>query len=369
MEVTTTTQDLYDSPSFPQGFDFPKAPDRSQTDQEIPLVPDRRGPEPLVDAVFPSRERIQQEISLMLGRELSADLRHWADAYSRVGRRNPYLWGWCRSGVELTTLPCVLPEMREQLCDTKVLGVMLDVLLDDVADQHGDAGLLEHLLDLPHGNSQVDLCQFPPDQQAYAQFTGRVWSEIQRRAKQYPYYHEYADLLRYDYLQLLNTMRYSHLLNHNLALLNLTEHDLYSPHNMHMMVSSTLDLMCSPGFCRAELGLLREVVWHAQCMGRIGNLVTTWQREVKEGDFSSGVFASALSRGDLTVEDLLAGDRQRIEAAIQGGKHETYFLARWRNHREFLLAARKRLRSLDVGELVAGLDRLICLHFGSRGFK
>ncbi len=321
------------------------------------------------EPVLPSPELIEQEVSIVLRRELSSDLQHWVDRYSRVGNRAPYLWKWCCCGVELTTLPCVAPERREELCDTKVLGVMLDVLMDDVADQQGDARLLEHLIELPYGRPQTDVAEFPPEQQAYARFTAAVWQEIQRRARRYPRFDEYAQLLRYDYLQLLNTMRYAHLLNQNPALLNLAEHDLYSPHNMHMMISATLDLTCSPGFNRAELGLLREVVWHAQWMGRIGNLTTTWQRELGEGDYSSGVFASALSQGDLTVEDLLAGNRQRIEDAIQRGNHERYFLDRWQRHRRFLRSMQPRLRSVNVDELIAGLDRLICLHLGSRGSK
>jgi hypothetical protein len=369
VKVTTPAQHLYETPGLPEGLVLGEAANKPPAEQQTSASLNDRGQATPAQGIFPSPEKIQQEISIVLRRQLSTDVQHWADKYSQVGRRTPYLWNWCRCGVELTTLPCVLPEMRQQLGDTKVLGVMLDVLLDDVADQHGDTRLLEHLLNLPYGCPQTDLSEFPPDQRAYAQFTAEVWQEIQKRARRYPHFEEYAGLLRYDYLQLLNTMRYAHLLNQNLALLNLAEHDLYSPHNMHMMVSATLDLMCSPGFDRSELGLLREAVWHAQWMGRIGNLITTWQRELHEGDYSSGVFASALSRGHLTVEDLLGGDRQRIEAAVQRGNHETYFLGRWQSHRQFLLSMRTRLRSVDLSELVAGLDRLICLHLGSRGSK
>ena len=235
----------------------------------------------------------------------------------RVGHRNSYLWKWCHQGVEVTTLSCVQSALRENLCDTKVLGVMLDVLLDDVADQQGDTRFLEYLLRLPFGPAETDAIELAPSQQGYARLTAEVWNEIKGRAQRFPRFQEYGELWRYDYLQLLNTMRYSHLLNRDLALLNLVEHDLYSPHNMHMMVSATLDLMCSPRFDRMELGLLREAVWHAQYMGRIGNLVTTWQREVGERDFSSGVFACAVSHGDLTVADLLRGDRNCIEAGVR----------------------------------------------------
>src|SRR2546423_1590523 len=82
----------------------------------------------------------------------------------------------------------------------------------------GDASMLEALLSLPLGGAP-DPSRFPAEQRAYAQFTIEVWNEIHSRAAAYPLHAEYADLLRYDYLQLFNTMRYSHLLNRHPALL------------------------------------------------------------------------------------------------------------------------------------------------------
>jgi hypothetical protein len=104
-------------------------------------------------------------------------------------------------------------------------------------------------------------------------------------------------------------------------------------------------------------------------MGRIGNLVTTWQRELNEGDFTSGVYARAVSQGDLSVERLRTGERSQIEAAILSGRHEEYFLRRWKRHRQFLLSRGAALRSFDIQEYVTGFERLICLHLGSRGRK
>jgi hypothetical protein len=312
---------------------------------------------------------VREEISHVLSKALSPSLAHWAGRYAEVGRRNMYLWKWCRQGVEVTTLPCVAAELRDEVCDTKVQGVMLDVLLDDVAARKGDGELLEKLLSLPFGGRGGGFSEFPPQDRAYAEFTVDVWREIQARAAGFPRYAEFARLLRYDYIQLFNVMRYSHLVNDNLALLNLAEHDLYTPHNMHMMVSATLDLMCSPDFDAGEVGKVRDAVWNAQCMGRIGNLVTTWERELAEGDFTSGVYASALGSGDLTPGDLEAGDRERIRSGILAGEHEARFLRRWQQHRRYLLSQVPRIRSFDLAQLVRGLERLICLHLGSRGYK
>ncbi len=340
-------------------------------------VDDRFGPPEWVgegrvsvpETFFPSPEDIQREIAPVLTKRLSPALEHWADGYARVGRRNHYLWRWARQGVEVTMLPSVAPEWRDEVCDTKVLGIMLDVLVDDVADQKGDEELLECYLRLPLGDPTPDLRRFSQEEQDYAQFTFELWHEIHARARRFPCYGAYASLLRYDYLQLFNTMRYSHLLNSNPALLNVTEHDLYLPHNMHMMVSATLDLTCSPDLDPAEVGHLREAAWHGQCMGRIGNLTTTWERELGEGDFTSGVYARALMEGSLSLGQLRQGDREEIRSVIVAGQHEAHFLRQWQEHRRAILAKRPRVKSLDLGPFVLGLQRLICLHLGSRGYK
>jgi hypothetical protein len=323
------------------------------------------GPAPF----FPTPERIEQEIGHVLNKQLSAALAHWVEGYSKVGKRTPYLWNWVRQAVEITTLPCVPEPWRAELCDTKTLGVLWDVLLDDVADRSGSGDLLEKLLRFAHDGSPADFSNVSLPEQEYAAYTCGVWREIERRASAFPLFAEYAELLRFDYRQLGNVMRYSHLLNGNKYLLNLVEHDLYTPHNMHIMICSTLDLMCSPAFDRSELGKLRELVWRTQCMGRIGNLVTTWQREIGENDFTSGVFPRAVMAGDLEVSDLRADNRELLETAIKLGGHEDHYLARWQRHRRSVLARGTSIRSFDVEQWVRGFERLFCLHLGSRGYK
>lgn len=327
------------------------------------------GGQPPAAGLLPSPEQVRREIEGLLDRPLSPFLTRWSEAYAGVGKRSPYLWNWCRRAVELTTLPCVDPEWHDHVCDTKTLGVLFDVLLDDVADRSGDPAFLEELLAPIDGQRTPDFSRFSAQEQAYAEFASQVWHEIANRAQTYPRHAEFAAVLHFDYLQLANVMRYSHLLNGTPELLNLTEHDLYTPHNMHIMVCSTLDLMCSPGFDKCELGRLRELVWCAQCMGRIGNLVTTWQRELHEGDFTSGVYARAVMCGDLSVAQLRHPDPAVIEAAIANHGHETFFLRRWEEHRRTLLAREKEIRSFDVAKYAGGFQRLICLHLGSRGYK
>lgn len=318
---------------------------------------------------LPSAEEIQAEISHVLNKQLNPDLMRWVDGYAQVGKRNLYLWKWVRQGVEVTTLSSVEPEHFDFVCDTKVLGVVLDVLLDDIADRKGDPELLEQLLAMPFGQERGRLTNVSAEDRAYAEYTLDLWEEIKRRTRTLPLFSQYARIWRYDYLQLFNGMRYSHMINEDIALLNSAEHDLYSPHNMHIMVSSTVDLMASPRFHLPELGRLRDAVWHAQFMGRIGNLVTTWERELGDGDYTSGVYARALSEGDVTLEMLLAQDREAIAKGIRSGGHEDYFLTRWSTMRQRLVELAPRVRSVDLNKLLKGYERLIRLHLGSRGYK
>ena len=328
------------------------------------------GQDPVVATGFlPSPEAMEQEIADVMTIKLSDDMRPWVEGYAKVGHRNPFLWNWCRRGVEVTMLSCVDPALSDAVCNTRVLGIMLDVLLDDIADHQKDLAFLEQLLGILETGMVPAEDIFKPHQRAYARFTIDVWEEIQRRIRQFPRYAEFAELLRFDYRQLFNVMRYSRLLNEYPEMFNLVEHDLYTPHNMHMMISATMDLMCSPQFVRTELAILREVVWRAQCMGRIGNLVTTWQREIGEDDFTSGVFARAISCGDLAVRELSSGNRTHIESVIKQQEHEEFFLRRWQTYRREILTLRTRCDSVNFTELVNGLQRLICLHLGSRGKK
>jgi len=319
--------------------------------------------------LLPNPEEIQAEIAHVLNKQLSADLIRWVDGYAQVGKRNLYLWKWVRQGVEVTTLSCVQRELFDVACDIKVLGVVLDVLLDDIADRGGDPDLLEQLLAVPFNDDRLRLTNVRPEDRAYAEFTIDLWQEIKRRTKLLPLYGQYARIWRYDYLQLFNGMRYSHLINGDVALLNLAEHDLYSPHNMHIIVSSTVDLMCSPRFDRSELGRLRDAVWHAQFMGRIGNLVTTWERELADGDYTSGIYARAVANGDVTLQMLIDGDAPAIKQAIGAAGHEAYFLERWAQLRRRLVELAPRIRTVNITELLQGYDRLIRLHLGSRGYK
>ena len=314
-----------------------------------------------------SASSLRHEHEAVLTTQLTPQIEEWFQIYAEVGPRGRYLWQWCQHGARLTTLPCVPEELVQHVCETKVLSIMLCVLLDDVADEQGRETLLEILFRIIEPQAGVSLAGLPDADRRWAEVTQQLSATYHQRIREYPGYGNYEDVLEFDQQQYFNTMRYSSLLNRHLDLLNPTEHNLYLPHAMHMMSFSTLDLMCTPDFPKEDLGRLREGLWQLQCMGRVGNLLSTWRREIPQADFTSGVFARAVLNRDLTVGDLTSQPAEAVEQAVVDGRHERYFARRWHYHRHRYLRKTRELRSLDCQKLLEGNERFFRMHLGSRG--
>jgi hypothetical protein len=312
---------------------------------------------------------LSERISAIQNFSLSLEVQDFISEYSKYGDRDGFIWKWVYEGLRLTALSSVESTLWNKVQTIKLLGVMLDVMLDDAADQIQDKALVEQMLLIPFEESFIDRTKISSDHIEYFEFTVKLWKEIENRSQSLPRYLEFKDLLEFDYRQLLNCMRYALIVNDDPRRLNLAEHDLYQPHNMHMMVSSTLDLMASPRFDARETGMLREVVWNAQVMGRIGNAVTTWQRELKDQDYTSGIFAMALSRGVLTADDLKNMEPAEIEEHLLSACLEEAFLIEWGKRRESIAEMTTRINSIDIETLLNGLENLIAMHLGSRGLK
>ncbi len=321
--------------------------------------------------VAPELARIDRQA--VWRKSFRSDVRRWIGAYDSVGQRDGYLWQWCLHGIELTTLPCVTPVWKERLCDTKLLSVILCVLFDDVADCGERAEWLTSLLELcgqapiSRGNRVTTGAALSPYEQQHRDVVAQLWREYEERVSALPHVEELEPVWRFDLNQFFNAMRYGHLANRFPALLNSTEHDVYSPHNMLMVSFSTLDLMGSPPVPEAELGALREAVWHAQAMGRVGNVLSTWRREIADRDFTGGIFSRALQSGGVTLAELQQLSAKELEVRIRQSGQEAVLLEKWDRHRRCFTEAAQRVPSIDMAELLEGHYRFLEMHLQSVG--
>lgn len=300
--------------------------------------------------------------------EFSPYLQRWIENYEKVGQRGRFLWQWCLKGVRLTTLSSVTPTLREHVVETKMLSILYGTLIDDIADREQDQEMLEMATSFGSDKWLADrLALWTGRRRDYLEMIGRIWEELWSRCERYPRFDELESLLRFDNHQTLNAMRYALLVNQNPGLLNSIEHDLYQPHNMQIMFMASVDLSASSTFDMNELGVAREIFWNAQRMGRIGNMLTTWEREVLDRDFTSGVFAHALDRGIFTPKDLQTRPAHEIMSLLENAQCQAHFIRDWKEHREQMAARIESFRSFDLSSYLKGFEELILLHLGSRG--
>ena len=299
-------------------------------------------------------------------REFPENLQPWVNRYQQVGERGLYLWRWCLYAVDLMTLSSVDDSQHAIVRDTKFLIGMFNCLIDDVADQVHNHRFVRSLLTLTRGGTPVGET---PEERLVAAFVTEVWKEIWLRAARLPRFQEFEQLLAFDLRQLCTTVEHSDLTSQLPELVNQIEHDLYSSHGMMVTVAATLDLMASSVFDRRDLGGLRSVLWHAESMARIGNMVSTWEREIDDGDFSSGVFLEAVWQGKLQPTDLRPDNEARLVRAIISSNIEGQFLQRWETHRTQVRRLGSHLSSIDIEDYIGRLDQLLESEIFSHGRK
>ena len=204
--------------------------------------------------------------------------------------------------------------------------------MDDIVDKRKNEKMLKEAFYncfFRKRKPNINNLKFRKEELCYLNLIKTIWKFINKEIKKYPRYKDFKDIFIYDYKQFFNSMEYSYLIHKNPYLANKTEYYLFLPANMHSVISNTFDLMCSTKFDLRELGMIREVIWYLQKMLRIGNCISTWDREVKENDFTSGVFVYAIDAGFINHDYLKNKDKLEIIKKIRKSKIEKELLKEW----------------------------------------
>ena len=205
------------------------------------------------------------------------------------GYRDQVLFDWLLRVFENLGISTVNAQYLDSLAVTKTKMAMFVILVDDTVDniKKRDLSLCEKLLKIPFEEANNKEYGHKDSQSAYLDFARDLWLEIADEIKSYPYYAEYRDAFEFDVRQFLNSMRYSEFVNKHNNAANLTENDAYVHHGMMVIIQLDMDLMCSEKFDSKEFGALRELAYLSQKLARIGNLISTYPREIIESDMSS----------------------------------------------------------------------------------
>ena len=307
--------------------------------------------------------------------DLPDNLEAIADEYDDVvGIRDRFLWKWFHFLSPYFRLSTVDERYVDKVQNDKTLLTFYVTLLDDLVDDRNDRTTFQEAAKIPFNHLSVNFGRSGLDE-GCLELAVDVWDELERSLRVAPQFGKYTDLFHFDLQQTLNAVRYAYIVNNYPYSANATEAYAYSSHNMVMLAFSDLDLMHSPEFNREEFAALRTTLWRAQKMARIGNWVSTWQREVADGDFSSGVVAYAYETGIITDRDLRRlwanpseGVIDSVRKRIQRNDVQGVFLDQWGRHYEELERA-PELETVDLRALLEGMETVLQFHLESEGKK
>lgn len=311
-----------------------------------------------------------QEISRVA---LPPAVKEAADEYERViGDRDVFLWKWIHNLFDEFTLSSVASDVEETVRNQKTLLTIFVTTLDDLAELEGNAETFDQARQIPFRSGQRTEPRSAGGDQEVIDFLDDLWHEIESELEAAPRYGEFAEIFEYDFRQTVNAMDHSRVLNDNPTLANRAEAERYDAYNMAVFPYACVDLMYSPIFDRRELGTLRSLLCELQQMARIGNWLTTWERELTEGDVSSGIVVCALQRRVITPAEVVDPDEKTVDRLVDRIKShgiEAEFTREWEIRSRAVRKRTGELESVDARAIVNGLESVMNHHLASDGCK
>lgn len=287
------------------------------------------------------------------------------------GDRDRFVWKWIYSLFPSFTLSSVPQRHLEEVRTQKTIFTIFITLLDDVAEKHGDSWTFDQIYRAVRW-PEVEIEERGDADSAVVEFADWIWTDFESALSEAPRYDEFRNVFQYDLRQALNAMDYSRILNEHPLMANLNGAKHYDSHNMVMFPYADIDLMYSPSFKQMDLGVLRELIWDLQKMARIGNWLTTWEREISEGDYTAGVVVYAIQNGLVTREELeTAGPEghQTVIDRIKSYHIEELFLAEWEQLHQKVKERGLEAKSVDLDAFVDGMETVMEHHKASEGHK
>lgn len=162
-------------------------------------------------------------------------------------------------------------------------------------------------------------------------------------------------------------MDYARLSADERALMNPEETWYFDTQAIGLFVNWTVDLMYSPEFERDDFRSFRQIVYELQHLWRLGNWITTWELEVHEHDFSTGIFVEALDRGIIYESDLERVEKgklgpEKLIRQIKSSGIVDQFTADWIRRRDELYERDFEMTSLDSDRMVEMMERFMQTH-------
>lgn len=319
-------------------------------------------------------ELVDDIASQVKNHTLPEELADLADRYeTEVGIRDRFVWKWFHLLNPHFSLSCVEPQYESKVRNDKTLLTFYITLIDDLLEARDDEATFEEAVKFPFEAQTADFDN-PDIDESYLKLTRDTWERVQEAIAKAPFFEDVDEIFTYDLRQVINAIRYTSVVSQHFRMANLTEAYAYGSHNMVMFPYANIDLMHAPGFDWAEMGDLRRLLWRAQQMARIGNWVSTWERELEENDYGSGVVILAVENGIVSPAEVLElgqdsgqTSAQAVIDKIREADIEDALVNEW--FTRYDSAQAMDLNSIDVDDFLEGMETVMQFHLTSRGLK
>ncbi|MCA9509042.1 MAG: hypothetical protein KC505_11525 [Myxococcales bacterium] len=254
-------------------------------------------------------------------------------------------------GYTYTTLDTVNESYFKSALKAKILLGMLITLLDDMADNphYFNPSLLKILYKVG-GPCQCGYQEVQSEKEKQIiELTQLLIKNIQNILHGLPNWQACQEIFLFDVWQIYLANRYSELMTAFPSIRNMTEAKIYGPFNMGMVAAGMIDLMALNKFNEKELGVCREIFLIGQRLGRIGNLIATFEREKKECD-GTNEMALYLEKFPHTQHKYLSTLKKEHHKGIKKIKKK-----------------KALLRSFNTKRYSRGLEKLFKLHLSMMG--
>ena len=289
--------------------------------------------------------------------------------------RDRRLFAWCLEASRHLRLNTVPEERVEDLYEVNVLAILLNVMVDDLADQvlvhrGSEEEILESALRVLRGESAVVI---PQNFKAYFSLLDGLRGHLCERLSAWPGFRSWRPQLVRFLGRWADAMRSSVDWNRQvLGLEPVRAHEGFDDFvvamapPIHTFIYGLFNLMHLGPTALAEREPILEVLRCGERFQVMSNWLATWEVEVMSQDYSSGVVCWALEHRVVRWEDLQKEPAHRIVERLRHSDFALFFERAMARLAEDLLHQGRGIRSFEAGAYLEGLRYVHQLHLNHR---
>jgi hypothetical protein len=251
--------------------------------------------------------------------------------------RSRYLFGWLTLATELTALiesevtqnVILFRDEKHHLSDVllylKLTGIIFDIVLDDIGDEYAGNNA-QNLLDLieriiidntntTEFNKMITGVELMSDEIEYLLFIHNLWQEYRRDLATFCdqetlrlIIKEYREVIiaSNKKLEFNNLMKLGKLDQAKSLSLEIDKTDAFNP-TMHIVINGLIDLSYikkNYDIKPYDLNRILKLTRLLETLGRVGDDISTWKREVKVNDFTSFIARNLIFKHSVEPQEV-----------------------------------------------------------------